>query len=807
MSRVGDHQQPATTVKDWLVQIEAAQVQVTNVKLERTETRLDIILETAEGKPLQVDATQFRSEGNSLIAEIPNATLALPQGQPFVAENPMADITTVQVVQQEGGTIRVNVVGNNALPKTEVTLKTGGLVYSLNPETEEAETEIVVTAEKVEEGYRVPNTSVGTRTDTPLRDIPQSIQVVPQEVLRDQQATRLEDSLRNVPSVSQSFNFSGAITFYHIRGFEVNSTNFLRDGLLDPTAPAAELFSIEQVEVLKGPASVLFGSGAPGGSINFVTKRPLRDPFYAIDATIGSYSFYQGAVDLSGPLNDSKTALYRLNAAYGNAGSFVDFSNREYLSVSPVVSIDIGKNTNLSLEGDYIYKSNAHESGVPPVGSTLPNPNGKIPRNSNFGEPSDTIDQTFGSIGYRLEHKFSDNWSLRNAFRVNFGNYYERKFNPISLDADNRTLLRDVEEFGNNPRNYILTTNLVGKFFTGSIQHQLLFGVDLTRRESQSSVSRTFAAPSIDIFNPVYGQERGEITSDGAFFSLTDSLGIYLQDQIALTDNLKVLLGGRFDAFTQTSGSEDFIEGTESSDSLSDSAISPRFGIVYQPIKPISLYASYSRSFVPSEGRSRTGSTFKPEQGTQYEIGIKTDITDSLSLTLAAFDITRSNVLVPDPDDEDFSIQTGEQKSQGIELNLGSEILPGWNIIAGYAYTDARVTKDTTIKPGTQLPEAPRNSFNLWTTYEIQSGQFQGLGFGLGLFYVSDRPTAFVESPVIIPGHLRTDAVIFYKRDRLRLALNIENLFDVEYFEFGSRRGYPYYGQPFTVKGTISWEF
>nr|NDJ26324.1 TonB-dependent receptor [Nostoc sp. B(2019)] len=357
----------------------------------------------------------------------------------------------------------------------------------------------------------------------------------------------------------------------------------------------------------------------------------------------------------------------RLNAAYENSGSFVDFSNWEYLGVSPVFSIAIGENTNLSLSGDYIYKRNAHESGVPPVGSVLPNPNGRIPRNSNFAEPSDTIDQTIRNIGYRLDHNFSNNWSLQNAFRATVADFYERRTGPIGLDSDNRTLFREVEESERGTNNYILTTNLVGEFSTGSIQHQLLFGIDLKRFEFSSS-GKTFAAPSIDVFNPVYGQERGEIVSDSEFPFLTDSLGIYLQDQITLTDNLKVLLGARFDAFTQEFRSIDFIAGTESINSFSDSAISPRFGIVYQPIQPISLYASYSQSFVPSSGISRTGSNFKPERGTQYEIGIKADITDRLSATLAAFDITRSNVLVPDLDDPNFSIQTGEQKSQGIEL-------------------------------------------------------------------------------------------------------------------------------------------
>ncbi|NDJ20042.1 TonB-dependent siderophore receptor, partial [Myxacorys almedinensis] len=221
----------------------------------------------------------------SLIAEIPNATLALPQGQTFVADSPTADIATVQV-EQRLGNLRVSVAGKDALPQTEVTLKTGGLAYSLNPEADEPDEEIVVTGQR--EGYRVPNASTATKTDTPIRDIPQSIQVVPQEVLRDQNVTRLEEALKNVPGVTRISPSTLRSSTFNIRGFTATapSGNFLRNGLRDILGQESlELSNIERVEVLKGPASVLYGTGTPGGTINLVTKQPLREPFYAIDAT------------------------------------------------------------------------------------------------------------------------------------------------------------------------------------------------------------------------------------------------------------------------------------------------------------------------------------------------------------------------------------------------------------------------------------------------------------------------------------------------------------------------------------------
>lgn len=730
--RIRDLDRPSTTVKEWVMQVEAATTQITAVKLERTEDGLDIVLETADGKPLQIDATKFRREGTSLIAEIPNVVLALPEGQTFAAENPTEDIAIVQVVQ-EGSIVRVSVAGKEALPKTEVTLKTGGLAYGLNLAEDTADDEIVVTGEG-QDGYRVPNASTATRTDTPIRDIPQSIQVVPQEVLRDQQAFRLDDALRNVPGVSPNFG-SSSINTFRIRGFEANS--YLRDGLPDPiaaTGALTELPSIEQVEVLKGPASVLFGFGNPGGTINLVTKAPLRQPFYGIEAAIGNYNSYRGTIELSGPLNRSQTILYRLNTAYSKSDSFVDFVDSSNFSIVPVLQIVIGDRTNLILEGEYSYDRGSYASGVPVIGSILANPNGKVSRNANFGEPGEGNTESLLRIGYRLEHEFNDNLRLRSAFRASFLSYEDKVTIPTRLRSDNRTFNRFYREYEIEQSNYFLTNNLIGKFSTGSIQHQLLFGVDLSRYSFRTPRYVDFAAAPIDIFNPIYRQPLGEITTpDYRELIQTDSLGIYLQNQVTLLDNLKLLLGVRFDSFEQNY--EFFTDNTQTSQS--GSAFSPRFGIVYQPIPAISLYASYTTSFAPARGLvffSNFDRPLEPGRGRQFEVGVKADLSNRLSTTLALYELTRTNVLVDDPNNPGFSIQTGEQQSKGIELSLAGEILPGWNIFAGYAYTDARITKDTTLAVGNRLNNTPNHSFNLWASYQIQTGNLRGLGFGLGLF-------------------------------------------------------------------------
>ncbi|MDV2994682.1 MAG: Metal-pseudopaline receptor CntO [Chroococcidiopsis sp. SAG 2025] len=645
-----------------------------------------------------------------------------------------------------------------------------------------------------------------------MRDIPQSIQIIPQQVLEEQQVDSLNEALRNAPGAIQNTPDDTPIfNSFTIRGFFAGEgQNFTRNGLnLQFADSGTAIFSnIERIEVLRGPASVLFGGGNPGGTINVVTKQPLREPFYSVEASAGSYDFYQGAIDLSGPLNDSKTILYRLNASYEYGESFFDFVERETPSVAGVLKFEIGKNTDLTFDVQYVEATVGRGSGLPLEGTILPNPNGEIPRNRNLSNPDGRFFANTLIAGYNLEHRFSENWSLRNAFYFSDNDYGYRDINdpvPDSLEPDLRTVQREFSEATIKSQSFDLVTNVVGRFSTGSIQHQLLFGADLRRFDVEASdpIFDAFRGTPIDIFDPVSSREIFEqVSPPGKTTTLTDSLGIYVQDQVTITDNLKLLLGGRFDVFEQTN--EDLIEDTE--EFQSGDAFSPRLGVVYQPIEPISLYASYTRSFAPSYGRSANDEPFEPGRGTQYEVGVKADINDNLSATLALYDLTRTYVNSPDPDNPDFEIQTGEQNSQGVELFVSGEIFPGWNVIAGYAYTDAKITADETYEVGNRINNVPEHSFNLWTSYEIQSGDLQGLGFGIGFFYVGDRQ-GDLENSFTFPSYFRTDAAIFYKRGQFRAALNVINLFDVEYFE-NSNASFPVYpGEPFTVQGTLAWEF
>lgn len=811
-------EQPATTVAEWMAQIEASQVQITGVRVESTEAGLSIVLETTDGR-LAVPATTI--SGNSLTADIPNAVLSLPEGDAFQQVDPAVRINQVSVTSLPDDQVRVEIIGTDAPPVAEVTTAEAGLVFAVTPGalagTEDAELEITVTAEEVEEdeGYNRSNATTATRTDTPLRDVPQSIQVVPKEVIEDQQAQNLQDVTRNVSGVFQGNTFGVSSDSFSIRGFDQDV--FLRDGFRDPISRTRETANIEQVEVLKGPASVLYGTLEPGGIINVVTKKPLEDPLYSAELTVGSFGFVEPSIDLGGPLNESKTVLYRLNALYESGGVFRDFDQGvERFFVAPSLTWKISNSTDLTLHFEYLNDERPFDRGIVAIGDGIAD----IPFDRVLGELDDVTKSESFDTGYSLEHRFSDNWKLRNSFRFNS---VDNSFVfTRSQEFNEETGLLD-RAFSNNAsvlKTYALQTNVVGEFTTGSVEHTLLFGIDLFRstRDFDNRFSAELedplvrgGAPPQDIFNPEYGlvprPGRDELPIRFLLDSRTDTLGIYLQDQIDLSKQWKLLVGGRFDIVNQKSDqSGDF--GVSSSQQQNE-AFSPRVGIVYQPIEPLSLYASFTQSFVPNTDIDAEGNLLEPERGTQYEAGLKGELFDGrLSATLAAYNITKSNIAIADPDLEGVSRPIGKERSRGIELDVRGEILPGWNIIGSYAYTDAEITEDDGSEiEGNRSFGVPEHAASLWTTYEIQRGDLQGLGFGTGLFFVGERQGDTANS-FQVPNYARVDASIFYKRENWRFAVNFKNLFDTEYVEStGNSRVRINPGIPFTVLGTIRFEF
>ena len=814
--------QVSTSAKDLLVQQNGI-TEVTGVQLNQTDQGLEIILETVAGEQL---VPLIFPEGNNLVIEILDTTLALSTGDEFSEINPAPGIREVSVTQIDESSIRITITGETQAPSAEVVPNNQNLVLSVTPErttvtTEpDEEIEIIATGEgEREDDYFVPDATSATRTDAEIRDIPQSIQVIPQEVIEEKQAIRIEETLTNVSGVTFFGNQDGRSTDFAIRGF--NGAPTLRDGfrLYGFFQGIPEVANLERVEILKGPASVLYGDIQPGGLINLVSKQPLAEPFYDVQLQLGNRSLVRTPIDFSGPLTADGSLSYRLNALYRHEDSFRNYDESfDRFFVAPTLAWQISDRTDLTFNLEYIKDDNPADFGTVIFNGEPAD----IPPERITNNPDDTVENEFLNTGYTFEHRFSENWKLRNAFRylVNDYNYGGNNEDilalPFEIDDDTGILTRVFADQEREEDNYYLYTNVEGNFTTGAIKHNVLFGVDLGRTEAKQKtvfdpVPSSFSP--LDIFNPDYDaipEPDDNIDSIGLFNDdeiTTDRLGIYIQDKIDLFDNLILLAGLRYDTVDQTQ--QDNLSDTEQSQN--NDAFTPRVGIVYQPIETVSLYASYSQSFNPNTlDTTAEGDFLEPEEGKGFEVGVKGEIIPNrLAATLAYFDITKQNVATADPNVPFSSIATGEQQSQGIELDLTGEILPGWNIITSYAYIDAEVSEDNDPGiVGSRLPGIPEHSASLWTTYEIQKGSLEGLGLGIGFNFVGEREGGLPNS-FRVDSYFLTNAAIFYSRENWQLRLNFDNLFDVNFIEAvenSPERGvYP--GEPFTIRGSISVQF
>ncbi|MEO1509769.1 MAG: TonB-dependent receptor plug domain-containing protein, partial [Cyanobacteria bacterium J06633_23] len=439
---------------------------IIDVQLNATETGLEIVLVTDRGT-LSVSQTSIVE--NTLVAEIPNAVLALPNQDEFQASEPAAGISSVQVVNLED-TVQLSIVGTESAPVADVAVEAQMLRLTVGLEppaalVEESPLRLVVTGEQ-DSRYVVPRASTATRTDTPLDEIPQSIQVIPQEVLEDQQVIRLNDALRNASGVvSNSLDQRGQR--FVIRGF--SSSSILRDGFRQTNGSSGnagfqELANIEQIEVLKGPAAILAGAVEPGGAINLVTEKPLSEPFYQLGLRAGNRELIEPSIDISGPLTDDGQLLYRLNALYRNEDYHRDFDVPvERFFIAPVLSWAISDRTDLTVELEYSDETRpADFGGIPVIGDRVAD----VPFDRITGEPDDDASNQFLRLGYQFEHRFSDSWKVRNNFRyTSFDNDF---VSNVAFRTNEATgdLFRIWIQNAQPSDSYELQTNVVGEFAT-----------------------------------------------------------------------------------------------------------------------------------------------------------------------------------------------------------------------------------------------------------------------------------------------------------------------------------------------------
>ncbi|MEM1242822.1 MAG: TonB-dependent siderophore receptor [Cyanobacteria bacterium P01_H01_bin.26] len=779
-------------------------VEITNIQINETADGLTLNIDTSS----ELAAPETSTADNTVFADIFNAVL--PNGEDFVVSDPGNGIALVRVTALSNNQVRIAITGLDAPPVVDLSIGDSGLTAEIAPpitttQAPASETlRIVVTGEN-EDDYLVPNASTATRTDTPILDVPQSIQVVPQQVLQDQQIIRVDDALRNVSGVVGTLEpFAGSSTLT-LRGFSTDTFTggpILRDGFrIRDNLSTQEIANVERIEVIKGPSSVLYGQNDPGGIINLVTKRPLPEPFYELELQGGSFGLVRPSIDISGPLTED--LAYRLNLSYQHEDSYRDYTtDTERFFIAPVLSWDISNRTNLTLLLEYTDEEILFDTGLPAFGTSVVD----VPRDRIQNEPDDLIRNDALTLGYDLKHRFTDDWTLNHGFRYVHQDYFilgALTFGGVDeVTGDIPRVFADRNYVSDD---YLFQTSVVGEFETGAIDHTLLAGFDLNLNRFNEKFTRfDFANPTIvNIFNPVYGAPRPDLSNQTpfpAFDTEADRLGIFLQDQITFSDEFILVGSLRYDSVK----SRDLTADT----SRFDEAVSPRVGLIYKPIETLSLYANYAQSFEPNGGTDAQGQPFDPEESEGFEVGVKAELLDgNLFATLAYFDITKQNVTTTDPNNILFSVATGEQRSQGVELDIVGEISPGWNMIANYAYTDARITEDNTNPVGNRLFNSPRHSANLWTTYEIQQGDLQGLGFGVGFNYLGERQGDLANS-FEVEDYFLTNAALFYKQNDWQLGLNFNNIFDVNYIDAtGARLFNNVPGAPFSVVGSVSVTF
>jgi iron complex outermembrane receptor protein len=626
-------------------------------------------------------------------------------------------------------------------------------------------------------GYRATRSASATKTDTALRDIPQSISVIPASVLTDLGSTNVERALEFAGGVSKQNNFGGLTLYeYSVRGF--TTSEFYQDGFSAnrgyPSTPDAA--NIERIEVLKGPAASLYGRGDPGGTVNIVTKKPQPEAFTTLQTSAGSWDRYRTAVDVNTPLDSEGNLLSRVNLAVEDNNSFRDHVESKRVFVAPSFSWQLAPDTSLLVESEFVRHSSTFDRGIVDAPG--------VSRSTFLGEPNDgTIDNHNNRIQATLEHHLNDAWKLRLASHYKQGSLWGDASENRALNTDGHTLNRRYRERSTGWHDSITQLELRGLFEVGSWQHELLVGTEYEDYRKKERVTTIAGSPyAIDLYNPVYGQPKPNGARSGTdFFEQTKSQALNLQDQILFTDRLRGMVGARFEHFEQST--DDFTRNHAKSRQTHD-ALTQRAGLLYQLTPEVGVFANASTSFKPNSGLDATGKTFKPEEGVGYEVGIKSELFDDrLSATLAAFHIEKENVLALDPA-TNTNRAMGKARSQGFDLQLTGQLTDAVRVIGAFAYIDAEVTKgDKAIPAGSRILGVAKRSGSLLGVYEFQEGALRGSDLGTAFTYVGDR-SGEAGSRFELPAYHTVDLLAHYKATQnVTVGLNLNNLFDEQYYE------------------------
>lgn len=652
-------------------------------------------------------------------------------------------------------------------------------------------------------GYRASRSATGTKTDTALRDSPQSVQVIPREVIVDRQNLRLTDALTNVSGVQPAGTIQGRSDTFTLRGF--NTQAYAIDGVylsaVNTFQPVTrDLADIERIEVLKGPTSVLYGRGDPGGLINIVTRRPTFTPSADVSVQGGSFGFMRTQGSVSSAIAGSDTLAGRLSFAFQDDPTFRAYGgqhNQRYF-VAPAVTWTPTPDTRIYVNGEFTKQYSQYDEGLVAF-------RGRVPTNDlsrYYGEPWSRYTGAANFINLRAEHDVNSQITLRQIVNYQGGNFSLFATRATGVNAAGTSVTRRDTTSASYYNSIDTQTEAIARFDTFGLKHTALVGFEYSNGYRAPYTTQGTIAP-VNFAFPVFGALPGPTSFQSNIVQKLRMYGLYAQDQIELARGLQLVAGVRLDAVNQFyfNRTPTNVNPPPTADLL---GVSPRVGLVFRPWEPVTFYASYTTSFTPQTANVLNVTAPPPETGVQYEAGVRVDlIPDKLTASTAVYQIKRNNVAATDPSNNGYSLITGQQQSRGVEFDIAGEILPGWKVIGGGAYMDARVTADTTFAIGNKLAAAPRWSGSIWSTYQLQDGPLKGLGAGAGVTYVGRR-YGDLNNSYVVGQYARLDATIFYDSPHWRLAVNGRNLTNAHYIEqpFNPFNNMP--GAPLAVLATLT---
>ena len=667
-------------------------------------------------------------------------------------------------------------------------------------------------------GYNAKQSRTATKTDTALIDVPQSVTVVPQDLIKDMSLQSVSEVVQYVPGVqaSQGEGNRDAVNF---RGAGVSTGDFYLDGMRDDVQTYRDLYNTDRIEVLKGANAMIFGRGGAGGVINRVSKEAGWDPVREISLSYGSWDHRRSTLDVGSPVNDN--VALRLNAVYEDSHSYRDGVDLKRYGLTPTMTLRPSEQTKVVLSAEYFNDQRIGDRGVPSVNgagnSSLGNRPWQLGETDTFWgnaaqSPNETDTHAFNAL---VEHEFNNGVTLRNRLRyADYDKYYQNVYITRAMQNDGNVRIgayRDETE----RENLINQTDLLYTLHTGSITHKLLLGTEFGQQDTDNrrlipQSGETLG--NVTAANPTYNGPVSFTKLSRDRQSEADIAAVYLQDQVLLSDQWELVLGLRQDRFKVDH--RDNLANTQTN--TTDDKLSPRAGLIFKPIENVSLYASYSETFVPRAGDqvvdlTPSSSALSPEKFINHEVGAKWDITPALAVTAALYQLERQNVAIQDPSNPTQSILVDGQQTQGFELGVSGNITEQWSMFGGYAWQDGEITEaqgtgSSAIAEGAELAQTPEETFSLWNRYDLNDRWGVALGMISRAQMYAAVPTA--SQSTLLPGYTRFDAAVYHTiSEDLALQVNVENLTNKEYAQSAHNNNNIVPGAPLNARATLIYSF